>query len=139
MVSKKDSAGAIKEYTAELMLYSPADCAKPGPCLADTLELAQAYSKPGPSRDEVKAVWFYARAWDYAPSAYKTQIEPQLEYRYKHYHGTLDGDAATTQQINAIKAQAQATLFRRPASPSRLLRRPQNWPITPIPAAIPKG
>jgi len=111
MVSKKDPAGAIKEYTAELMLYSPADCAKPGPCLVDTLQLAQAYSKPGDARDEVKAVWFYARAWDYAPAAYQSQIEPQLEYRYKHFHGTLDGDAAITKQINAVKAQAQATLF----------------------------
>jgi hypothetical protein len=111
MVSKKDPAGAIKEYTAELMLFSPADCAKPGQCLVDTLELAQAYSRPGASRDEVKAVWFYARAWDFAPPAYQSQIQPQLEYRYKHYHGTLDPEAAITQQINAIKAQAQATLF----------------------------
>jgi hypothetical protein len=111
MVSKKDPAGAIKEYTAELMLYAPEDCTKPGPCLADTLQLAQAYSKPGPSRDEVKAVWFYARAWDFAPGPYRAQIEPQLEYRYKHYHGTLDGEAAITKQINDIKAKAQATLF----------------------------
>lgn len=110
MIAKKDAAAAIKEYTAELMLY-PADATKSGPGLVDTLNLAQAYSKPGPSRDEVKAVWFYARAWDFAPAPYKPQIEPQLDYRYKHYHGTLDGDAAITQQINAIKAQAQTTLF----------------------------
>ena len=56
------------------------------------------------------------------PAAYKTQIEPQLEYWYKHYHGTLDGDAAITQQINAIKAQAQATLFP-----------PANFTIAPAP------
>lgn len=111
MVSKKDPAGAIKEYTAELMLFSPADCAKPSQCLVDTLQLAQAYSRPGPARDEVKAVWFYARTWDFVPAGLKPQIEAQLDYRYKHYHGTLDGDAAITQQINAIKAQAQATLF----------------------------
>jgi tetratricopeptide (TPR) repeat protein len=110
-VSKKDFAGAIKEYNAELMLYSPATCTQPGPCLADTLQLAQAYAKPGPDKDEVKAVWFYARAWDFAPAAYKAQIEPQLDYWYKRFHGTLDGDAAITQQIDAIKAQAQATLF----------------------------
>jgi hypothetical protein len=84
---------------------------KPGPGLVDTLQLAQAYAKPGDSRDEVKAVWFYARAWDFAPPAYKTQIEPQLEYWYNRYHGTLDGEAAIKQQIAAIKAQAQATLF----------------------------
>lgn len=110
-VSKKDFAGAIKEYNAELMLYSPDACTKPGPCLADTLQLAQAYAKPGPAKDEIKAIWFYARAWDYAPANYKSQIEPPLEYWYKRYHGTLDGDAAITQQITAIKTQAQSTLF----------------------------
>ena len=77
MASKKDFAGAIKEYTAEgLMLYPPDACTKPGPCLADTLQLAQAYAKPGDLRDEVRAVWFFARAWDFAPPAYKVQIEP---------------------------------------------------------------
>jgi hypothetical protein len=110
-VSKKDFAGAIKEYTAELMLYPPDACAKPGPCLADTLQLAQAYAKPGPDKDAVKAVWFFARFIDFAPPNYKTQIEPLLDYWYKRYHGTLDGDAAITQQINAIKAKSQATLF----------------------------
>jgi tetratricopeptide (TPR) repeat protein len=110
-VSKKDFSGAIKEYTAELMLYPPDACAKPGPCLADTLQLAQAYAKPGPDKDAVKAVWFFARFIDFAPPNYKTQIEPLLDYWYKRYHGTLDGDAAITQQINAIKAKAQATLF----------------------------
>jgi hypothetical protein len=110
-VSKKDFAGAIKEYNAELMLYSPDACTQPGPCLADTLQLAQAYSKPGDSRDEVKAIWFYARALDFAPPAYKAQIEPQLDYWYKRHHGTLDGDAAIKQQIAAVEAQAQTTLF----------------------------
>ena len=42
---------------------------------------------------------------------FKAQIEPQLDYWYKRYHGTLDGDAAIKQQIDAIKTQAQATLF----------------------------
>jgi hypothetical protein len=109
-VSKKDFAGAIKEYTAELMLYPP-DATKTGPGLVDTLQLAQAYAKPGDSRDEVKAIWFYARAWDFAPPAYKTQIEPLLDYWYNRYHGTLDGEAANKQQIAAIEAQGQATLF----------------------------
>jgi hypothetical protein len=59
----------------------------------------------------VKAVWFFARFIDFAPPNYKTQIEPLLDYWYKRYHGTLDGDAAITQQINAIKAKSQATLF----------------------------
>ncbi len=110
-VSKKDFKGAIDEYTKELMLYPPDACAKPGPCLVDTLALAQAYAKPGPARDEVKAIWFYARTWDFAPPAYKAQIQPQLEYWYERYHGTLDGEAAIKSQIGAIEAQAQATLF----------------------------
>ena len=59
----------------------------------------------------MKAVWFYARACDFAPPAYKAQIEPQLDYWYERYHGTLDGDAAIKSQISAIKTQAQATLF----------------------------
>ncbi len=110
-VSKKDFAGAIKEYTAELMLYPPDATTKPGPGLADTLQLAQAYSKPGDSRNEVKAIWFYARAWDFAPPAYKAQIAPQLDYWYKRYHGTLEGEAAIKSQIDAVKAKAQSTLF----------------------------
>ena len=111
LVSKKDYAGAIMEYTAELMLYTPQQTTTPGPGLQDTLRLASAYSKPGDSRDEVKAVWFYARAWDYAPASVKPSIEQQLDYWYKRYHGTLDGDAAITKQIDDIKTQAQATLF----------------------------
>jgi hypothetical protein len=110
-VSKKDFKGAQDQYSKELMLYAPAACTQPGPCLVDTLQLAQAYAKPGDSRDPIKAVWFYARAWDYAPQGFKAQIETQLDYWYKRYHGTLDGDAAIKQQIDAIKAQAQATLF----------------------------
>lgn len=111
MVAKKDYADAIKEYTAELMLYPESATEAPGPGLQDTLQLAQAYSKPSPSRDEIKAVWFYARAWDFAPAGFKPTIEQQLDYWYKRYHGTLDGDAAITKQISDIKAQAQATLF----------------------------
>ncbi len=111
MVSKQNFADAIKEYTAELMLYPSAACTQPGPCLADTLQLAQAYSKQGPARDEVKACWFFARAWDYAPAGFKPQIEKQLEYWYDRYHGTLDGAAANAKQMSDIKAMAQATLF----------------------------
>jgi len=113
MLSKKDYAGAIKEYTAELMLY-PESQTTSGPGLIDTVQLAESYAKPGPARDEIKAIWFYARAWNFVPSAphdYKADIEVKLDYWYKRYHGTLDGDAAIKQQISAIKAQAQTTLF----------------------------
>lgn len=111
VLSKKDYAAAIDEYNKELMLYSADACAKPGPCLVDTLNLAEALAKPSPKKDVVKAVWFYARAYDYAPAPYKPQIEPKLDYWYKRYHGTLDGDAAIKTQIDAIKAKAQSSLF----------------------------
>ncbi|MFP5249873.1 MAG: hypothetical protein ACLGP3_08605, partial [Acidobacteriota bacterium] len=109
-IAKHDYAGAIKEYTTELMLY-PANQTTSGQGLVDTLNLAEAYAKPGPARDEIKAIWFYARAWNFAPPAYKAQIEPKLDYWYKRYHGTIDTPEQITQQITAIKAQAQATLF----------------------------
>ena len=98
--SKKDYANAIKEYTQELMLYPAEETEKPGPALADTLQLAQAYTKPGDSQDLVKAVWFYARVFDFAPPAYQKQIAPQLEYWYKRYHGSLKG-------LEAVKTAAQ--------------------------------
>jgi tetratricopeptide (TPR) repeat protein len=120
-IAKHDYAGAIKEYTTELMLY-PENQTTSGQGLVDTLNLAEAYAKPGPARDEVKAIWFYARAWDFAPPAYKSQIEPKLDYWYKRYHGTIDTPDQITEQVSAIKTQAQATLFP-----------PSNFSIAPAP------
>ena len=110
VLSKKDYAGAVDEYTKELMLY-PADATKSGQALGDTLNLAEALTKPSDKKDLVKAIWFYARAWNFAPPAYKSQIEDKLDYWYKRYHGQLDGEAAIKQQIDAIKAQAATSLF----------------------------
>lgn len=106
-VAKKDFKGAIEEYKAELMLYTP-DQTQSGPGLVDTLNLAEAYvnvnpKKPDP-KDVINAVWFYSRAWDFAPAAYKGPIEKKVEYWYKNYHGGLDG-------LDAIKTQAQSTVF----------------------------
>lgn len=100
-VSKEDYKGAIDEYTAALNLMSEDQSKSAG--LVDMLQLADVYSKPG-VKDLPKAIWFYARVWDFAPPAYKAQIEPKLEYYYKKFHGALDG-------LNDIKAQAQTTTF----------------------------
>ena len=102
--SKKDYKAAIDEYKKELMMMQP-EQTKTGQGWVDTLQLAETYAKPGPSRDEVQAVWFYARAWSFAPPALKSQVEPRLEYWYKHYHGGLDG-------LDAIKAAAATSLFK---------------------------
>jgi hypothetical protein len=104
-ISKKDFKAAETEYTAELMLYSDDQSKSAG--LADTYQLAEAFVQPGAGQDQVKAVWFYARAWDFAPSApqdYKTPIGKKLEYWYKKVHGKLDG-------LDDVKAQATKTTF----------------------------
>jgi tetratricopeptide (TPR) repeat protein len=110
VLSKKDYAAAIDEYTKELMLY-PADATKSGAALGDTLNLAEALTKPSDKRDLIKAVWFYARAWNFAPASYKSGIEDKLDYWYKRYHGTLDGADAIKSQLTAIKQQAATSLF----------------------------
>jgi hypothetical protein len=102
-ISKKDFKGAVAEYTAELMLFPDAET-QSGPGLQDTLFLAKAYSQPG-SKDLVKAIWFYARVWNYVPPAAKPTIEKSLEYYYKLYHGNdLKG-------LDDIKSQAALTTF----------------------------
>ena len=106
-VMKKDFKGAADEFKQELMLYS-ADATKTGPGLVDTLNEAEAYvninpKKPDP-KDLQEAVWFYARAWDFAPPAYKPQIEKKLDYWYGKLHGGNDG-------LDDLKAKAQAGEF----------------------------
>jgi len=113
LVSKKDSKTAEDEYKKELMLF-PLDATTKSTGLVDTLQLAEAYAKPD-ARDEVQAIWFYARAWNFAPPAYKAQIAPKLEYWYKRYHGNLEG-------IDAVKTASAATLFK-----------PDSFTITPAP------
>ncbi len=102
IVSKKDTKAGIGEYRTELMLYSP-EQTQTGPGLADTLQLAGAYTKPD-AKDLSQAVWFYSRAWNFAPPAMKPQVEKAIEYYYIQYHGKLDG-------LDEIKAQSAATVF----------------------------
>lgn len=103
VLSKQNYANAVDEYTKELMLYPP-EATKSGQALGDTLNLAEALAKPSDKKDIVKAIWFYARAWNFAPAQYKAQIEPKLEYWYKRYHGGLDG-------LDQVKSAATASLF----------------------------
>ncbi len=104
IVSKKDIKGGISEYRTELMLYPPEQTtAWPSQGLWDTLQLAEAYTKPDSPDHLVQAVWFYARAWNFA-TPIKAQIEKKMDYYYQKYHGNLDG-------LNDVKTQAAATLF----------------------------
>jgi hypothetical protein len=69
-----------------------------------TLVAAAKAAKDKAGQDYVQACWFFARAWNFAPANFKSQIEPQLEYYFKKYHGDLTG-------LDALKTQAAATLF----------------------------
>jgi hypothetical protein len=61
-------------------------------------------AKDAEGNDLVQAVWFYARAWNFAPAQLKTPIETKMKFYYTKYHGNLDG-------LDAVKAQAAATVF----------------------------
>jgi hypothetical protein len=117
IVSKKDIKAGIAEYTQELMLFSPEDTTR-GPGLVDTLNIAEAYVKDTPP-DAVNAVWFYARALNYAPVNYQAVIGKKLEYWYKKYHGGLDG-------LDDLKVQAAKTVF------------PSNFVLKPAPTQAEK-
>jgi len=117
-ISKKDFAGAVAEYKAELMLYTDVQNQTLG--LSDTLHLAEAYANETP-KDLVNAIWFYARAWDFAPANYKPTLEKPLEYWYKKYHGALDG-------LDDLKAKAAATTF----PPGTLVITPAKTPAEQI-------
>ncbi len=80
-----------------------ADKAKAAPGDAALAAAAKA-AKDKAGQDYIMACWFFARAWNFAPANYKSQIEPQLEYYYKKYHGDLTG-------LDALKTQSAATLF----------------------------
>jgi hypothetical protein len=100
-VSKKDIKAAIDEFRTELQSI-PADQTKVAPALNDTLVLGQAYSQLTPP-DMVNAVWFLARAENFAPANYKPVIDKQARYWYKRFHGKEDGfDAVLAAAANSV-------------------------------------
>jgi hypothetical protein len=101
-VSKKDIKAAIEEFRTELQSIPP-EQTKVAPALNDTLVLGQAYTQLTPP-DMVNAVWFLARAQNFAPANYKPVIEKQARYWYKRYHGKEDG-------YETVLAAAANTLF----------------------------
>ncbi len=115
IIGKKDVKAGIAEYRTELMLYS-ADQTKGGPGLWDTLQLAEAYTKLDPP-DAVQAIWFYARAWNYA-TPIKAQIEAKMDYYYTKFHGNLEG-------LDTVKALAADTVFP-----------PATYAVTPAPTPV---
>jgi hypothetical protein len=102
-LNKKDSAGAIAAYTAELKSVDPAQTAQPGPFLQDTYFLGQAYYIATPP-DYLNCTYFTTRVAALAPDQFKAQFQPLATYCYKKFHGGEDG-------YDAVKTAATASLF----------------------------
>jgi TonB family protein len=124
--SRKDFKAAIAEYRKALTLLT-VEGTKRGLPFAATMKLADAYTKPE-TRDIVQAIWFFSRAWNFAPEgSAKNRIETVLESYYRDYHGSLEG-------LDAVKSQAAASVFppetftipAGPASSSKSDREPQR-------------
>jgi hypothetical protein len=102
-LTKKDSAGAIAAYTAELKSVDVAATQAPGPMLQDTFFLGQAYYGSTPP-DYLSCTFFATRTATFAPDQFKAQFQPLATYCYKKYHGGEDG-------YDAVKTAASANLF----------------------------
>jgi hypothetical protein len=61
--------------------------------------------------DYIQAIWFYSRAWNFAPASYKSPIEQKIEYYYKKYHGAQDAADVLQKALDGIKSLAVATVF----------------------------
>lgn len=145
LVSKKDPGAAVDEYKKELALPGDttkgqglvdslqlaqayvklqlvdaqaardADAKLKAAPTDASLAAASKAANDKANQDYIMACWLFARVWGFAPQSYKTQIEPQLEYYYKKYHGNLDG-------LDGVKSQAASALFP-----------PAGFTITPAP------
>ncbi len=95
-VGKKDYKDAIDNYAAELKFYPDLSSQAGAPGINETYMLGQAYVQEDP-KDLPNAIFYLARAAQYAPPAAKDSVEQAAEYWYKKYHGSLDGFDAIKQ------------------------------------------
>ncbi len=89
-LNKKDTATAIDNFKKELASVPVAQTTTPGPILQDTYTLGSAYYQSTPP-DLLSCAFYAARAANFAPEPYKTQMMPLAKYCYKKYHGGDDG------------------------------------------------
>jgi hypothetical protein len=101
-LNKKDTATAIDDFKKELASVPEDQTKVPGPILQDTYTLGSAYYQSQP-RDLLDCAFYAARAANFAPEPYKTQMMPLAKYCYKTYHGGEDG-------FDAVMAAAAANL-----------------------------
>jgi len=114
-LAKKDSAGAIEAYKAELAATPEADTEKAGTALQDTYFLGQAYYTSQPP-DYVNCTFYATRAASFAPDNFKPQLQPLASFCYKKYHGSDEG-------YDAVVTAAKASL-----------NPPADFKITPAPS-----
>jgi hypothetical protein len=97
----------IKEEVTDAKAVKDADAAVKAatdPTVKATAQKTLDDAKAQDTNDFLQAIWFYARAWNFAPAGFKPVIEKKLDYWYSKYHGSLDG-------LDAIKTQSAATVF----------------------------
>ena len=117
-MAKKDYAGAITAYKAELAAEKPEDTTKPA-ALQETYYLGQAYYQSTPP-DYVNCTFYTTRAAALAPDQFKPQLQPLATYCYKKYHGGTDG-------YDAVTAAATANL--NPPADLKIVPAPTNEDI----------
>ncbi len=95
-VGKKDYKDAIDNYKEELKSYPDLSAQAGAPGINETYMLGQAYVQEDP-KDLPNAIFYLARAAQYAPPAAKDSVEKAAEYWYQKYHGSMEGFDAIKQ------------------------------------------
>jgi hypothetical protein len=114
-LNKKDTATAIDNFKKELASVPEEQTKVPGPLLQDTYTLGSAYYQSTPP-DLLNCAFYAARAANFAPEPYKTQMMPLAKYCYKKYHGADDGfDAVTTAAAASLNPPASYAASIKPA------------------------
>jgi len=105
--SKKDYPSAVSNYMQELKAMPAASTQVPGPALQDTFSLSLDYYKQTPP-DYLNCAFFAARAANFAPEPYKSQMLPTATYCFKKYVGP---QPPTGQTFDKLQALAAANVF----------------------------
>jgi hypothetical protein len=114
-LNKKDTATAIDNFKKELASVPEDQTKVPGPLLQDTYTLGSAYYQSTPP-DLLNCAFYAARAANFAPEPYKTQMMPLAKYCYKKYHGADDGfDAVMTAASANLNPPADFASLIKPA------------------------
>ena len=88
-LAKKDSAGAIAAFKAQLAAMDPGTLGQPA-ALQVTYFLGDAYYIATPP-DYLDCAFYTTRAASLAPDQFKPQLQPLATYCYRKYHGGTDG------------------------------------------------